>query len=114
MQETLREIGRRFRLPGTLSSCEVIKNGNINRTYRVTYDTGSGNKSYIFQKVNTDVFRHPEEIMENIDRVTAHIRGKCGGSPCLHFHHTGTGENFAYDRDGGFWRVMNFIDSVTF
>lgn len=112
MQETLREIGRRFRLPGTLSSYEVIKNGNINRTYKVTFTRGGGTKSYVFQKVNTNVFRHPEEIMENIDRVTTHIRNKCGDRPCLHFHHTDTGENFAYDRDGGFWRVMNYIESA--
>ncbi len=110
MQEIFSEIGRRFRLPGTIASCMVVKNGNINRTYRVSYDTG---KSYIFQKVNTEVFRHPVEMMENIDRVTAHIRKKCGSRPCLHFHHTDTGENYMTASDGGFWRVMNYIDSVT-
>ena len=110
MQELFSEIGRRFRIPGTVSSHAVVKNGNINRTYRVSYDTG---KSYIFQKVNTEVFSRPAEMMENIDRVTAHIRKKSGGRPCLHFHHTDTGENYAAASDGGFWRVMNFIDSVT-
>jgi len=114
MQETLHEIGRRFRLPGIISSCEVIKNGNINHTYKVTYRADGGTKTYVFQKVNTNVFRDPEAIMENIDRVTAHLRSKGGGAPCLHFHHTADGRNFTYDGDGGFWRVMNFIDSVTF
>ncbi len=114
MRETLCEIGRSFRLPGTLSTCEIIKNGNINQTYKVTYDTENGTKSYVFQKVNTSVFKNPVEIMENIDRVTTHIRSKSGSQPCLHFHHTDTGENYMYDSDGSFWRVMNFIDSVTF
>ncbi len=115
MQQTLIEIGRCFRLPGTFSGYEVIKNGNINKTYKVTYRTDDDEtKHYVFQKVNTYVFKNPVEIMANIDRVTSHIRKKCGGRPSLHFHHTGTGENYMYDSDGSFWRVMNFIDSVTF
>ena len=115
MQQTLAEIGRRFRIPGTVSACEIIKNGNINRTYKVTCRTENGEtKDYVFQKVNTYVFRNPVEIMENIERVTSHIRGKCGGRPTLCYYHTADGTNYVRDGDGGFWRVMNFIDSVTF
>ena len=117
MQQILTEIGECFRLDrdGTFSGYETIKNGNINKTYKVMYKTGDGEiKSYIFQKVNTAVFRAPVEIMANIDRVTSHIRKKCGGKPTLHYLHTPSGENYTYDRDGGFWRVMNCIDSVTF
>lgn len=115
MYQILTEIGNRFRLAGTFSGYETVKNGNINKTYKVTYKTGDGEtKSYIFQKVNTSVFKNPVEIMANIDRVTSHIREKCGGKPTLHYRHTPSGENYVYDRDGGFWRIMNCIDSVTF
>jgi len=120
MQDILTEIGRQFCLPGTFSSYDTVKNGNINQTYKVTYRTDSGEKTYIFQKVNTHVFRNPEEIMENIGRVTAHIRRKCPERPTLFFHRTflsgspDGGVNFVHDADGGFWRVMDYLDSVVF
>ena len=115
MKDILAEVGALFRLPGELSSYEMIKNGNINSTYKVTYTLPSGAlKSYIFQKINTYVFKNPVEIMENIDRVTTHIRSKEKGGVTLHFHHTDTGDNFVFDHDRSFWRVMNFVDSITF
>jgi len=113
MQDILTGIGRHFGLSGTFSGYTPVKNGNINQTYRVTYHTDSGEQSYIFQKVNTHVFRNPEEIMENIGRVTAHIRQKCPDRPTLFFHTAGDGTNFVRE-DGGFWRVMDYLDSVVF
>lgn len=112
MKDKLTTIGKAFRLPGEIFSFDTIKNGNINTTYRVDYT--SPNKSYVFQKINTYVFKDPVGIMKNIDYVTTHIRNKCAERKSLHFHHTGTGENYLYDEDGSFWRVMNYIDSVTF
>ena len=112
MTEKLTAIGSRFRLDGRIVSYEILKNGNINTTYKVNY-TDPG-KSYIFQKINTFVFKNPVDIMKNIDRVTTHIREKSRDRITLHFHHTEKRENFLYDEEGSFWRVMNFIDSVTF
>ncbi len=114
MRDILTGIGGQFCLPGTFSDYTPVKNGNINQTYRVTYHTDTGEKNYIFQKVNTRVFRNPEEIMENIGRVTAHIRQKCPDRPTLIFYRTADGRNFVRDADGGFWRVMDYLDSVVF
>jgi N-acetylhexosamine 1-kinase len=112
--ETLREIGEKFRLEGELYSVDVITNGNINSTYKVTYRKGSDYlKSYIFQRVNTGVFHNPIDIMENIDKVTTYMREHFPNDVCLHFHHTDTGENY-YIIDDFFWRVMNYVDSITF
>jgi len=47
--------------------------GHINETYKL--ETPDGLR-YIFQKVNTAIFTDPEALMENIRRVTAHLRGK--------------------------------------
>ena len=112
--ETLREIGEKFRLEGELYSVDVITNGNINSTYKVTYRKGSDYlKSYIFQRVNTGVFHNPIDIMENIDKVTTYMREHFPNDVYLHFHHTDTGENY-YIIDDFFWRVMNYVDSITF
>lgn len=115
MFEKLTAVGREFRLPGNFYAYDTIKNGNINSTYKVTYrDENSSLKSYIIQKINTNVFHNPEEIMENIDRVTEHIREHYPDETSLHFHHTVEGKNYLYDEDGSFWRVMNYVDSITF
>lgn len=115
MYDVLKTIGEKFRLPGELYSYEVITMGNINSTYKVTYTKPDGSlKSYLFQKVNTHVFKSPVEIMENIDRVTSHIREKYPEQITLHYHHTDDGLNYYICGDNAFWRVVNYVDSVTF
>lgn len=115
MFNTLKEIGQKFRISGEIYSVDAITMGNINSTYKVTYAQDDNSlKSYLFQRVNTNVFKNPVEIMENIDRVTTFISSKYPDQLTLHFHHTDEGLNYyLYDKDV-FWRVVNYIDSVTF
>ena len=115
MFDTLKEVGRKFRLPGEIYSYDVITIGNINATYKVTYTRDDNSfKSYLFQKINTNVFKNPVKIMENIDNVTTFIRNKYPDQITLHFHHTDEGLNYyVYGKDS-FWRVVNYIDSVTY
>lgn len=77
MYSTLTAIGQKFRLKGELYSYDVITIGNINSTYKVTY-TEEEDKltSYLFQRVNTHVFKNPVEIMKNIESVTSFISEK--------------------------------------
>ena len=115
MKKKLAEIGKVFRLPGDIIDFEVIKNGNINTTYQVKYRLPDKNyKSYIFQKINTFVFKKPVEIMENIDNVTTYIRNNSKDKVTLHFYHTNDGNNYYFDKEGNFWRIMNYIESITF
>ena len=115
MFETLKQVGYRFRIPGELYSFDAITLGNINSTYKVTYQNENGSfKSYLFQRVNTTVFKEPVKIMANIDRVTTYIRKKFPNQHTLHFHHTTEGEIYSIEEDGCFWRVTNYVDSITF
>ena len=114
----LLQVGETFRIPGPFFSYEEIKVGNVNHTYKVNYvrDDGTGMakiKSYLVQRVNTYAFQHPIELMQNIDRVTEHIRVKHPDIKSLHFHHTESGENYMMENDE-FWRLSNYIPSVTF
>lgn len=116
--EKLAAVGTAFRLPGTLQSYTELKNGNINRTYKLNYTAvdaaGAENeKSYLAQKINTVAFRDPVGLMENIDRVTAFLRAKRPDAVSLHFHHIAAGENYLLEPDG-FWRLSNYVRSVTF
>ena len=115
MYSILNIVGRKFRLPGEIYSCDTITMGNINSTYKVTYvQKDSSLKSYLFQRVNTNVFKNPVEIMENIDRVTTFIRNKYPNQVTLHFHHTDEGLNYYLHGKDAFWRVVNYVDSITF
>ena len=70
-----------FRLEGNIVSFVPCGNGHINRTWRVATDREA---EYLFQLVNTDVFRDMDGLMGNIARVTEHIRKKVaqeGGDP---------------------------------
>ena len=115
MYNTLTQVGQKFRLTGEIYSCDAIMMGNINSTYKVTYIRPDNTlQSYLFQKVNTHVFKNPVEIMENIDRVTTHIRERYPDQTTLHFYHTDEGLNYYVCGEDAFWRVVNYVDSVTF
>lgn len=110
------ELGQKFSLRGEATSYTPINNGNINSTYKVSYLCPDGvEKNYLFQKVNTYVFKDPEAVMENIDAVTTYLRDAAGiDETPLHFHHTPDRKNYVYTENGDCWRVGNFIRSVTY
>ena len=116
----LQEVCKAFRISGTYCGYEEVKMGNINKTYKVTFsqpdlpfDDPKQKKSYMIQSVNTYVFQHPVEVMENIDKVTEHIHQKKPNSQVLHFHHTADRKTYLFD-ENGFWRLCNYIPSNTY
>ena len=113
-EKMLQDVCERFCIEGTLTSYEEIKLGNINRTFRVDYTEENGEvKSYMVQAVNTYVFKNPVQVMENIDKVTSHLREKNPDRTTLHFYHTKENKTYFFEGDG-FWRVFNFIPSTTY
>lgn len=114
MNEKLLQVCRDFRIDDTFVGYETIQMGNVNHTYRVNFILKDGSpKSFLVQNVNTYAFRKPIELMENIDRVTEHIRAKNPGKTCLHFHHTADRKTYLIDGDN-FWRMTNYLDLVTY
>ena len=91
--QSLRAVIDSFPFPGTLAECAEIKTGHINHTCRLRFSELEGDRRYLLQRINTYVFKKPDEVMENIDRVTTHIYRKRGGVNVLHFHHTAEGKN---------------------
>ena len=85
--------------------------GHINGTYVCSFSDGS---QYTLQNINNQVFPHPEEVMENIALVTAHIREKIAGLPdadqrCLSLIPSKKGALFVKDEKGGYWRMYRYI-----
>ena len=114
LNNKLLEVSRLFRIEHEYIGYETIQVGNVNQTYKVNFIKADGSpKSYLIQNVNTYAFRNPEGLMDNIDKVTEHIRKKKPGQTALHFHHTA--ERATYVPDGeNFWRLTNYVPSVTY
>ena len=109
------QIAALFRAPGSFIGSETLSQGNINATYRVDFrQADSSVRSFILQRVNTYVFPHPVEIMENIRKVTAHISSKVSDKPVLHFYETASGENYYIENAGAFWRMTDCITGVCY
>ena len=110
----LEQVCREFCIEGTYIGHELIQVGNVNKTYQVKFLLPNGTaKCFLVQNVNTYVFKNPVQVMENIDKVTEHIRAKRPGQIALHFHHTADRKTYLEDGEN-FWRMTNFIPSVTF
>ena len=95
--------------------------GHINDTFQVTFDQGGTTVHYILQRVNTNVFRNPEALMENFVRVTGHIGRKIREERKLHpetRHRTlgvvpaRDGKPFVRDAAGNFFRCYVFVENA--
>lgn len=87
-----------------------IKGGNINDTYEIIMP----NYKYILQRINTNVFKSPFGMMNNIKNITEHIRNKViydGDNPqrsVLNIVKTKFGEILCI-KCGEYWRMMEYI-----
>ena len=75
MNEKIKTIASKFKFIGTLTNIEENNQGNINKSYILTYQNGS-EKKYLLQKINSNVFQEPYLVMKNIELVTNHIKKK--------------------------------------
>lgn len=76
MNTKLKQIINNFKFIGTLSNIEENKQGNINKTYILTYKNKNKTLKYLLQEINANVFKEPDLVMHNIELVTNHINKK--------------------------------------
>lgn len=93
-------------------STEAYGNGHINDTYLVTMPR------YILQRINTSIFTKPDELMENIENVTAFLREKiaaAGGDAdrgTLTVVPAKDGRNYYSVDENNAFRVYRFIEGT--
>lgn len=115
----IKQICEIFGICGSLKEYSAIKTGNINKTYKVTFEEDGAVRDYIVQDINKFVFKDPEHIMSNINGITEHISKKYDADSAekyvLHFLKTKDGANYFIDEDDRFLRAYRFIPrSVTY
>ena len=113
-KELLKMVEETF-LIRKIKDVKEISTGNINSTYLVEAEEGI---RYILQKINKQVFTKPDEVMQNIRRVSRYIEKKVlyeGGDPSrevLHPIDTLNGTRFMIDNNGDYWRMYNCIENA--
>jgi Ser/Thr protein kinase RdoA (MazF antagonist) len=75
-EDQLREVSTKFQIYGDILYAEPCKIGHINETYMATYNQGGTLVRYIHQKINQAVFKDPVAVMDNVLRVTTHLRNR--------------------------------------
>jgi hypothetical protein len=107
-----------FDVEGTWISFCPIPSGHINDTYCSEFDQAGRRVKYVNQRINHLVFREPELLMENIERVTRFAREQilaAGGNPdreTLTIVPTRDGMSFHRTPEGTYWRMFRYIDGA--
>ncbi|MBQ7740559.1 MAG: aminoglycoside phosphotransferase family protein [Eubacterium sp.] len=109
----IKDIISQFRFEGELKSVKEFGSGHINSTYIADF----GEKRYVIQKINTSVFKKPDELMTNVFSVTRFLKNliiENGGEPereTLKFIRTGEGKEYLKTTDGECYRAYIFVDN---
>jgi len=117
LKHDVRAVARHFQIVGDYLDAAPYGSGHINDTYCVNVDQGGTHVRYIFQRINHNIFKNPVALMENIQRVTAHLGTKGAGLPeqsrrVLTLIPARNGAPYYKDADGNHWRAYIFIEKA--
>jgi Ser/Thr protein kinase RdoA (MazF antagonist) len=104
--ETLYLAAASFPLAGPIRAIEPLGAGLINATFCVT----AGDLKYVLQRINRRVFPCPEQIMDNLQRLTRHwARQVCTDLRLPELIPAKDGLPCVRRPDGDVWRMLSFI-----
>ena len=119
IKHDIRAVMSAFDVQGVYLQGLPCGSGHINDTYAVTLDQSGSQVRYVLQRINHHVFKEPVAVMENIQRVTAHVRQKlqaCGASEIarrtLTLMPARLGKCWHVDGAGNHWRCYLFIEQA--
>jgi len=113
----IENIAKQFCQGFNIKKVQSFGSGNINDTYKVDLDTESLD-SYILQRINKNVFKKPELIIENMKTIINHIQNETHQNPQKHngwqipnILKTIEQKDYFIDEDGSFWRAITYINN---
>lgn len=119
MCTNLANIKKQFAFEGTVKEIRPLGEGLINDTFFV--ETEGHSPNYILQRKNKNIFTDIPAMMDNIHRVTSHLKKKIvekGGDPlreALTVTPTVDGKLYYKDSENEYWAACLFIeDTITF
>ena len=114
----MKDILTAWKWNGSVSEPIPYGEGHINQTYAITVTSVQGAKRYILQKINTNTFKDPAGLMENVCGVTDFLREKAkrrGADPAratLHVVPTKEEKPYYQAADGSCWRIYEFVENT--
>ena len=113
----IKELLDNFSIAGKFVDFYPIDDGHINDTLIAVYDVDGVEMRHLLQRINTAVFKNPDELMANVDCVTSFLRDKIiasGGDTereALYCKPTRTGKKYYTDEQGRVWRLYNYVEN---
>lgn len=113
----LEKIAAMFQLEGKVKKVEQMGEGFINDTF-IIYNAEESAPDYLLQRKNKRIFTNVPAMMENIMKVTTHIKKKVvarNGDPmreAMTVVPAIDGKLFYQDEDGEYWAVCVFISNT--
>jgi len=116
-QDPAATAARQFEIDGDFLSAVPYGTGHINDTYCATFQQADLAARFILQRINTGIFRNPRALMQNIERVTAHVAEQLAGEQdsarrVLTLIPARDGRVWHEDANGGHWRAYRFIEGA--
>jgi hypothetical protein len=115
----LLEVGKQFQIYGEFQQAAPYGNGHINDTYVALYSQAGAPVRFVHQRINHEVFQDPVGLMENVIRVTAHLRAKLTGAQTndvtrrvLTLVPARDGLYYYQDQQKNYWRTYLYIEKV--
>ncbi|HEX7584239.1 MAG TPA: aminoglycoside phosphotransferase family protein [Prolixibacteraceae bacterium] len=116
----LEKIADNFQLEGTIDRVEAMGEGFINDTF-IIYTKEESATNYLLQRKNKRIFTNVPAMMENIQKVCTHIKGKViarKGDPmreAMTIVPALDGKLYFQDEESEYWAVCVFIgDTITY
>ncbi len=108
---------REFEPGGEFIEAKLYGSGHINDTFRVVFNHSGAPQHIILQRINHNIFKKPPALMENIQRVTAHLAAQVADEPdssrrVLSLIPARDGRAWHMDDDGNYWRAYHFIQNA--
>lgn len=105
---------RQFEISGEYIGATSYGSGHINDTYCVVFHQDGAPARFILQRINHHIFKNPPALMENIQRVTAHLAAQVAREPdsgrrVLTLISARDGRVWFADAGGNYWRMYRFI-----
>jgi thiamine kinase-like enzyme len=112
--EKLVDIISKFDFSGDYIDATIIQNGHINDTYKLTFSCSNGQvRNYILQKINTNIFKDPLALMQNINVVSTFLQSKLKiKERTLQIVKTKNDELFLRLSTDDCWRAFDYIEKT--
>jgi hypothetical protein len=108
---------RHFQISGTFLGTTPYGTGHINDSYCAAFLQDGAPVRYLLQRINHGIFKNTAALMENIQRVTAHLAAQVAGAPdcdrrVLTLIPARDGRVWHEDPQGNPWRAFRFIEKA--